>query len=104
MSEVQTAASESVDQVLQSASGHRFSDRNGNAGSKQQYQASSATQRQRHYPQFLVDQNGIEQLRHHQRDDSNGSGGSGNMGPPPPRQGASYGDSRFVIRKSNFSL
>lgn len=100
MSDVQTAASESVDQVLQSASGHRFTDRGDHAGINSQYQASTAAQRQRQYPQFLVDHAGIEQLHHHHRNGSAGSGGSGNMGPPPGRPAAGYGDPCFGIRKS----
>ncbi|KAI9872315.1 MAG: hypothetical protein M1830_001791 [Pleopsidium flavum] len=100
MSDVQTAASESVDQVLQSASGHRFTERAENAGLNLQYQGSAAAQRQRQYPHFLADHTGIEQLHHHQRDGSGGSGGSGNMGPPPGRPAANYGDPGFGIRKS----
>lgn len=100
MSDVQTAASESVDQVLQSASIPRFTDRVGNGGINPQYHASSAAHRQRYYPQFLVDHNGLEQFHRHQRDESGGSGGSDIMGPPPPRAAGGYGDPGFGLRKA----
>ena len=103
MTNVQTAASESVDQVLQSASGHRFTDQDRDSRNNPPYQASSITQKQPQYPQFLVDRNGSGRLYHHQRGGSNGSGGSGNMGPPPPRPAAGYGDSAFNLRMSTVS-
>lgn len=100
MTDVQTAASESVDHVLQSASGQRYTDRGGDARTNQPYQAASQAQRQRQYPQFLVDHNGIERLQHHQRDGSHGSGGGGNMGPPPPRFSAGYGGLGSTLREA----
>ena len=99
MTEVQTAASESVDHVLQSAAAHGYTDRGGDARISQAYQASSGPPRQRQYPQFLVDHNGIERLQHHRRDGSHGSGGSGTMGPPPPRFSARYGGLGSMLRK-----
>lgn len=100
MTDVQTAASESVHHVLQSASGQRYTDRGGDARINQPYQATSQAQRQRQYPQFLVDHNGIERLQHHQRDGSHGSGGGGNMGPPPARFSAGYGGLGSTLRKA----
>lgn len=100
MTDVQTAASESLDHVLRSASGQRYTDRGGDTRINQPYQASPPAQRQRQYPQFLVDHSGIERLQHHQRDGSHGSGGGGNMGPPPARFSTGYGGMASAFRKS----
>lgn len=104
MTDVQTAASESVEHVLQSASGQRYTDRGEDTRINQPFRASSGVQRPRQYPQFLVDHNGIERLQHNQRDGSHGSGGNGNMGPPPPRFSAGYGGLTSTLRKSTISF
>lgn len=74
----QTAAFDSVDEVLANVSGQpRFSNPQHNL-------AMPRSQAQRGFLPGQVDHNGIEQVHTHQRSGSANSGGSGGMMPPPP--------------------
>ncbi len=92
LAQTQSAAYESVDEVLGSVSRRRSKDP---LAPIEPYQSIPRHQEQRDPHHFPVDRNGVEQLHTHQRSGSNGSRNSeGRMPPPPPppfRRPAEYG-------------
>lgn len=86
--QTQSAAYESVDEVLGSVSRRRNHDL---LAPIEPYQSIPRPQGQRVAPHFPVDHNGVEQLHTHQRSGSNGSRDSGGRMPPPFRHPAGYG-------------
>ena len=79
----QSAAFESVDEVLQSASNHTA--RHGLDNVRHDFNLQTAPRGSvlRQYPQLPLEQRGLDQALRHRRDGSDGSGGSGRMMPPP---------------------
>ena len=95
----QSAAFESVDEVLQSASNHQARGGIDRMTHGPQLQTGPIGQPQRQYSHFPADYAGIEQAQNHMRDSSNGSGGSGRFMPPPLRRPAQvYGNAGFGSR------
>lgn len=91
----QSAAFDSVDEVLQSAGGRQMQPNTNNSHHIQQFRLNPRAPSQPPLPQFAQDYTGTERLHNHQR------GGSGGMMPPPPvRAGAGYHSSAYGSRKS----
>lgn len=105
--QIQTAASDPMDQTLHSISGSRNSAFD-NPGLNQQYLSVSATPRARPSQQVLVDHNRVEQLHHHRRSGGGGSGGYKNADtaamPPPGRPIAALRNRKtFNPKEADFS-
>ncbi len=104
--QTQSAAYESVDEVLGSVSRRRSYDP---LAPIEPYQSIPRPQGQRVIPHFPVDHNGVEQLHTHQRSGSNGSRDSEGRMPPPFRRPAGYGshaanDGKSCMSKTSMYL
>ena len=95
----QSAAFESVDEVLQSATGRQMPSNGNNSHHIQQFRSNPGAPSQPPLQQFTQDCTGTERLHNHQR------GGSGGMMPPPlVRTGVGYNNFAYGSRKSVHSF
>ena len=96
--QTQSAAYESVDEVLGTVSHRRSRD---SLSPNKSYQSMARPQGQRETNQFPVNQNGVEQLHTHQRSGSNGSRNSRGRIPPPFARATGFGNQAANDGKSD---
>ncbi|KAI9821891.1 MAG: hypothetical protein M1827_002473 [Pycnora praestabilis] len=103
LAQVQTAASDSVDQTYQPTSFGPLHGAVGSLSGNQQVPAPATSRRQRQNQVFTLDQQASQRRHLHQRTGSDGSGGSGgNMGQPYSRSGAGVGNPWNNLASSGF--